>query len=42
VIIGSKLMQIVGDEGVEVAKEWLIGVREALAGVSRSGAGARH
>lgn len=42
VIIGSKLMQIVGEEGPEGAREWLVGVREALADVSRTGAGARH
>lgn len=42
VIVGSKLMQLVEEGGPERAKEWLVGVREALAGVSRAGAGARH
>ncbi len=40
VIIGSKLMQLVGEGGSERAGEWLVGVREALSSVSR--AGARH
>jgi tryptophan synthase alpha chain len=42
VIVGSKLMQIVEEGGPESAREWLLGVREALAGVSKAGAGARH
>lgn len=42
VIIGSKLMQIVEDGGPEKAKEWLVGVREALAGVTRTGVGAKN
>lgn len=42
VIVGSKLMQLVEEGGPERAKEWLVEVREALAGVSRAGAGARH
>lgn len=40
VIIGSKLMQIVGEEGAEAAGEWLNEVREALDGaVAHGGTG---
>lgn len=45
VIVGSKLMHLVEEGGPERAKDWLVEVREALAGVSRAsgtGAGARH
>lgn len=42
VIIGSKLMQLVGECGPERAGEWLGEVREALSGVPRAGAGTRH
>ena len=34
VIIGSKLMQLVGEGGPEMAGEWLRGVREALSGAA--------
>jgi hypothetical protein len=36
VIIGSKLMRLVGEHGAEGAGAWLRGVREALSGVVRS------
>jgi tryptophan synthase alpha chain len=36
VIIGSKLMRLVGERGAEGAGAWLRGVREALSGVVRS------
>lgn len=39
VIIGSKLMQIVGQEGPERAGEWLAGVHEAVSRVSRGAVG---
>lgn len=45
VIIGSKLMQLVEEGGPERVEEWLVGVREALASVSRAGragSGTRH
>lgn len=35
IAIGSKLMRLVGEDGPEVAGEWLRGVRDALSGVSR-------
>ena len=35
IIIASKLMRLVGEDGPEVAGEWLRGVREALSGASR-------
>lgn len=38
VIVGSKLMQLVGEGGPEAAGEWLRGVREAVSGVSRPAA----
>ncbi|MBA2442338.1 MAG: tryptophan synthase subunit alpha [Rubrobacter sp.] len=41
VIIGSKLMQLVGEGGPEKAGEWLRGVREAVVGVPRPDAWAR-
>ncbi len=37
VIIGSKLMRLVGEGGAEEAGSWLREVREALSGVARSG-----
>jgi tryptophan synthase alpha chain len=37
VIIGSKLMQLVGEGGPEMAGEWLRGVREALSGAAPAG-----
>ncbi len=39
VIIGSKLMQLVGEGGPEAALSWLRGVREALADVPRAKVG---
>jgi tryptophan synthase alpha chain len=42
VIIGSKLMQIVGQEGTERAGEWLSGVREAVSGISGAAIGGGH
>jgi tryptophan synthase alpha chain len=39
VIIGSKLMRLVGEGGPELAYSWLREVREALMGVSRSRVG---
>jgi tryptophan synthase alpha chain len=39
IIIGSKLMQLVGEGGPEGAAGWLRGVREALDGVR---VGGRH
>jgi tryptophan synthase alpha chain len=37
IIIGSKLMRLVGEGGPQRAGEWLREVREALSGVVRSG-----
>ena len=37
IIIGSKLMRLVGEEGPERAGAWLREVREALSGVARAG-----
>lgn len=42
VIIGSRLMQIVGDDGVEKAGEWLGRVRDAMSGSARVNVGERH
>ncbi len=39
IIIGSKLMSLVGEGGPELAGRWLRGVREALSEASRVGAG---
>ena len=39
IIIGSKLMRLVGEGGPESAARWLRGVREALSEASRVGAG---
>lgn len=39
VIIGSKLMQLVGDGGASAAGEWLQGVRVAMEGAKRERAG---
>jgi tryptophan synthase alpha chain len=37
VIIGSKLMRLVGEDGAEAAGEWLRGVRDAVAAVEKVG-----
>lgn len=42
VIVGSKLMQLVEEGGPARAGEWLVEVRDALAGVSHAGVGSRH
>ena len=42
VVVGSKLMQLVEEGGPGRVGEWLVGVRDALAGVSRTGVGAKH
>ena len=39
VIIGSKLMRLVGEDGAEGAGEWLRGVRDAVFAVEKSGDG---
>lgn len=42
VIIGSKLMQLVGQEGIEGAGAWLREVHEAVSGVDRAAIGGGH
>jgi hypothetical protein len=39
VIVGSKLMQIVGEGGPDAAADWLRGVRQALDAAAGSGVG---